>query len=69
MRLPKQLKQESKMLDNLSLNQLESALSWLDSPIKTPPPEDLRNLQPMEWYLLERMLYLLQKERESSPLH
>jgi hypothetical protein len=63
------VQKELQMLDSLSTKQVESALSWLDSPIKSPPPEELKGLLPMEWYLLERMLEALQKEQELSPLH
>ena len=69
MRLPQQLQKEQQMLDNLSVKQVELALSWLGSPVKSSPPEELESLQPMEWFLLERMLYLLEKEKQSSPLH
>ena len=56
------------MLDNLSPKQVELALSWLDSPIKSSPPEELLSLQPMEWFLLDRMLASLLHEKKLSPL-
>ena len=56
------------MLDNLSLNQVEQALAWLDDPIQTPPPEELESLSQMEWFLLDRMLQALMLEKRHNPL-
>ena len=56
------------MLDNLSVNQLEQALKWLDSPVQDAPPEELESLSQMEWFLLDRMLQGLLQEKELSPL-
>jgi hypothetical protein len=56
------------MLDNLSNNQVELALSWLASPIQEPPPQELEHLNQMEWFLLQRMLDSLQLEQKHNPV-
>lgn len=64
----KRAKEEKRMLDNLSVNQLEKALKWLDSPVQDPPPEELLELTQMEWFLLDRMLQALLLEKQHNPL-
>ena len=44
------------MLDNLTPQQVEQALAWLHSPVKEPPPQSLKHLNELEWFLLQRML-------------
>ena len=56
------------MLEQLSHQQVELALKWLDSPIKSPPPQELEHLNQMEWFLLQRMLDSLLSEKKASPL-
>ena len=56
------------MLDNLSLQQVERALSYLAQPVQTHPPEGLEELNPQEWFVLERMLQALLSEKLNSPL-
>jgi hypothetical protein len=57
------------MLDNLSVQQVEKALEWLAQPVQCHPPQDLEKLDPLEWFLLERMLQALWQEKNSSPMH
>ena len=53
------------ILQNLSTQQLELAMSWLDSPVQSPPPEELESLTQVEWYLLDNLYQRLLKEKES----
>ncbi len=57
------------MLQNLDTNQIELALKWLDSPVLSPPPQELESLTQMEWYLLDNLLQLLLKEKQNSQVH
>ena len=66
MRVPKQLKKERQMLERLSPQQVELAFQWLDSPVQSPPPQELESLSQMEWFLLDRMLQSLLKEKEEN---
>ena len=56
------------MLENLSPKQVEEALAWLASP-EPNPPQDLKQLHEMEWFLLSRMLDSLLQEKHQSPVH
>jgi hypothetical protein len=57
------------MLQELSVKQLERALRYLhNQPTSFPPPQELEKLNEMEWFLLDRMLQALLKEKEQSPL-
>ena len=56
------------MLDNLSPQQIEQAFQWLSDPIKLRPPQELRELSQVEWFLLERMLHGLLLEKEQNPV-
>ena len=56
------------MLQNLEVSQVEQALLWLTQP-ELEPPEELRHLNEMEWFLLSRMLESLMLEKHLSPLH
>ena len=69
MSLRRQKQEEQQMLQNLSVSQLEKALSWLDSPVQSPPPEELLELTQVEWFLLDRLLQELLIEKQSSRLH
>ena len=66
MRVPKQLQKERQMLERLSPQQVELAFQWLDSPVQSPPPQELESLSQMEWFLLDRMLQSLLKEKEEN---
>ena len=61
-------REEPLVLQELSNQQLESALKWLASPLPEPPPQELPRLTQVEWYLLERLLHNLLEERQHSPL-
>jgi hypothetical protein len=68
-RLPKRLQQEQKMLSSLSVEQVEKALQYLAQPVQTfPPPEDLKQLNPEEWFVMEKLLHGLMNEKMHSPL-
>jgi hypothetical protein len=54
------------MMQNLSNQQLEKAFKWLASPVQEPPPQELENLQQVEWFLLSRMLDGLMQEQQDS---
>ena len=54
------------VLQNLSTQQLELAMSWLDSPVLSPPPEELENLTQVEWYLLDSLYQRLLREKQAS---
>ena len=56
------------MLQDLNLQQVESALQWLANPLLEPPPQDLQHLQELEWFLLQRMLDSLMWEKRLNPL-
>jgi hypothetical protein len=60
---------EHQMLQELTSKQVEEALMWLHSPLHLKPPQELRDLNPVEWYLLEQMLGQIWLEQASSPLH
>jgi hypothetical protein len=47
---------------------VEKALAWLASPELDPPPDDLLQLNQMEWFLLQKMLDSLLLEKELSPM-
>lgn len=52
----------------LSPAQVELALSWIASPILSPPPQELEHLSQLEWFVLSRFLQTTLSEKESSPL-
>ncbi len=60
---------EQKMLQELTLQQVEQALQWLDSPVQSAPPQELEQLSQVEWYLLDKMLQQLLLEKRFSSLH
>ena len=57
------------MPNQLSVPQIEQALEWLDSPVESPPPEGLEALSQVEWYLLDKLLQELWREKASSRVH
>jgi hypothetical protein len=57
------------MLQNLTQQQLEQALVWLDSPQVQPYPKELQNLNEVEWMLLSGLLMTLQAEKDNSQVH
>ncbi len=56
------------MLEKLSQRQVEKAFQWLESPLPSPPPEDLEQLNQLEWFLLKRMLDNLLEEKQQHRL-
>ena len=57
------------MLQDLSNQQVEKALEWLANPLVESPPDDLLELTQAEWFLLDRMLVTLMREKERGPVH
>lgn len=57
------------MPSQLSVPQIEQALKWLDSPVESPPPQELESLSQLEWYLLDKLLQELWREKASSRVH
>ena len=57
------------MLQDLTQPQLEKALEYLANPQVEPLPQPLKQLNQVEWYLLEQLLSSLLVEKDSSPLH
>jgi hypothetical protein len=55
-------------LQHLTNPQLEQALAWLDSPVQSAPPQELKELSQVEWYLLRQLLDQLLLEREHNPV-
>ena len=66
MRLLQETHREKQMLDKLTPQQVEQAFQWLDSPVQSYPPEELKSLSEVEWFLLERMLQGLLAEKEQN---
>ena len=57
------------MLQNLTQSQIEQAFQWLEKPPPLQaPPENLKQLNEMEWFLLSRMLENLLQEKRLSRL-
>ena len=69
MRITREKRKEQKMLQELTLQQVEQALQWLDSPVQSAPPQELEQLSQVEWYLLDKMLQELLLEKRFSSLH
>jgi hypothetical protein len=64
-------KPNSKVLSvahQLSVPQIEQALEWLDSPVASPPPQELEALSQVEWFQLDRLLQALWREKANNPL-
>ena len=57
------------MSNQLSIPQLEQAFLWLVNEKSYNPPKELSHLKEWEWEQLCHLLFLLQQERENSPLH
>jgi hypothetical protein len=57
------------MLQELNPNEIEKALEWLASPLQEPPPQELKQLNELEWFLLGRMLESLLWEKNRGPVH
>ena len=55
------------MLQDLTQPQLEQALAWLANPVLSPPQE-LRALTEVEWFLLDRLLENLLEEKQQHPV-
>ena len=56
------------MLQELSKDQLEQALRFLAQPTLDSVPHSLKNLNPLEWHLLQHLLDNLLEEQRHSPL-
>ena len=57
------------MLQDLTHNQLEQAFRHLDSPLRYKElPQELKELNEMEWFLVTRMLQVIMSEKENNPL-
>ena len=57
------------MLQELNNQQVEQALQYLhNQPLNFPPPKELSHLNELEWFLLDRMLASLLKEKQENPL-
>jgi hypothetical protein len=56
------------LLVNLSLEELELALKFLDSP-EEYPPQELEELTELEWLSLEILAHRLKQEQQASPVH
>ena len=58
------------MLDKLSPDQVERAFQFLADPSQklSKPPQELQNLNQLEWFLLGRMLTHLLEEKDHHPL-
>lgn len=67
-RLPRRLQQEQQVLDQLSKADVELAFQHLCKPIQESPPQELKHLNELEWFLLGRMLDKLLLEKESARL-
>ena len=63
------LRHERQVLSDLSVEQIEQALQWLDNPLECPPPPELESLNQLDWFLLDKLLQQLQLEREHNSLH
>ena len=56
------------MLQELSKDQLEQALRFLAQPTLDSVPQSLKELNPLEWHLLQSLLDNLLEEQRHSPL-
>ena len=57
------------MLQDLNSSQLEQALAYLANPEVLQPPQPLKHLNQVEWFLLEQLLNNLLEEKQHSPVH
>ena len=57
------------MLEHLSLKQVEQALNHLAHEQMEYLPEELQQLSPLDWLLLEQLLENLLKEKQYSRVH
>lgn len=53
----------------LSLQEVELAFQWLESPEGEPPPSELKHLNKAQWRRLAWMLESLLEEKQASPVH
>ncbi len=56
------------MLQDLTKPQLEQALAWLACPEPLSVPQELKELNQVEWFLLNQLLENLLEEKQHSPL-
>ena len=60
---------KEKVMDSLTVNQLEAALAYLYNPIPTSIPENLLHLTETQWLAVELVANKLQEERTYVTLH
>jgi hypothetical protein len=56
------------VLQELSQNQLEQALRFLAQPTPDSVPQSLKELNLLEWHLLQSLLENLLEEKQRNPL-
>jgi hypothetical protein len=62
------VKHHELLLENLSLSQVEEALSCLHLELEPQSPE-LQKLEPRDWLVLVGVLHQLMQEKQESSLH
>ena len=67
--LSKRVPKREKRLQDLSPQEIESALHFLYHPDQEYPPLNLRHLTDMEWGLLDHLLNNLMYEKQHSHQH
>jgi hypothetical protein len=68
MRKPKRLAKEHQVLQELSQDQLEQALKFLAQPTPDSVPQPLKDLNLLEWHLLQSLLDNLLEEQRQHPV-
>ena len=68
MRKPRRLLKEHQVLQDLSKEQVEQALKFLAQPMPDSVPQPLKDLNLLEWHLLQQMLNDLLEEKRQHPL-
>jgi hypothetical protein len=58
-----------KVMDSLTVNQLEAALAYLYNPIPTSIPENLLHLTETQWLAVEQVASQLQEEMTYVTFH
>lgn len=56
------------MLQDLTRPQVEQALAWLANPQPQQMPQELKELNQLEWFLLNSLLENLLEEKEQNPV-
>jgi hypothetical protein len=60
---------KEKVMDSLTVNQLEAALAYLYNPIPTSIPENLLHLTETQWLAVEQVASQLQEEMTYVTFH